>query len=62
MLGVSVGEPEMVFHEQPPMVNVGERKRLIRIREVETVLETVKNGERLRTKREFRAGEDADDT
>lgn len=55
VLGVSAGElEEMCAQEELPLVKVGARRRLVRVRDVEAALARVKAGGRLRTKREFR--------
>ena len=55
LLGVSLGElEEMVAQEELPLVKVGSRRRLVRVRDVEAALARVQAGGRLRTRREFR--------
>lgn len=55
-LAISVEElEEMISTEELRVVRVGDRRRLVRVAEVEALLEQVKSGKRLRTRREFRA-------
>jgi len=55
-LAISVEElEEMLSTEELRVVRIGDRRRLVRVAEVEALLERVKSGRRLRTRREFRA-------
>ena len=55
-LGVSVEEIEEMFVTgELALTKVGTKRRLVRIKDVEAVLERVRSGGRLRTRREFRA-------
>ena len=56
VLGISMQEmEEMIVTRELRMTKVGTTRRLVRVSDVEAVLERLKSGGRLRTRREFRA-------